>query len=177
MPISGSIFGVWTCRFHATFAALEALLSVMRPALVLLVATACGHHAGDPGSPSDDASVTDDAAIIDGATTPVDAPADAATVTMADAKTPDAFVFPSTLDLKINCRNDCVLVAINTGDTDCDVAKIDQFNQVPIIIGLEPGTSYHDTVREWCGQFTGTFNFRVSICTIPSYIPVNCNAH
>jgi hypothetical protein len=138
--------------------------------------------------------VTHDAAIVDGTTTPVDAPADAVTVTMADAKTPDAFVFPSTLDLKINCRNDCVLVAnpssiavpagteftvnwINTGDTDCDVAKIDQFNQVPIIIGLEPGTSYHDTVREWCGQFTGTFNFRVSICTIPSYIPVNCNAH
>jgi hypothetical protein len=166
----------------------------MRPAFVLLLVAACGHHAGDPGTSSDDASGTDDAAVSDGATTPVDAPADAATVTMADAKTPDAFVFPSTLDLKINCRNDCVLVAnpssiavpagteftvnwINTGDTDCDVAKIDQFNQVPIIIGLEPGTSYHDTVREWCGQFTGTFNFRVSICTIPSYIPVNCNAH
>ncbi len=166
----------------------------MRPALVLLFVTACGHHAGDPGSPSDDASVTGDSAVVDAATTLVDAPSDATTVTMADAKTPDAFVFPSTLDLKINCRNDCVLVAnpssiavpagteftvnwINTGDTDCDVAKIDQFNQVPIIIGLEPGTSYHDTVREWCGQFTGTFNFRVSICTIPSYIPVNCNAH
>ena len=102
--------------------------------------------------------------------------------------------FPSKLDLHINCRNDCVLVAnpasiavpagteftvnwINTGDTDCDVAKIDQFNQVPIIIGLEPGTSYYDNIREWCGMFTGTFNFRVSICTIHSYIPVNCNAH
>ena len=169
----------------------------MRRAIVLLFVTACGHHAGDPGTPSDDAaddaSVTGDAALVDAATTPVDGPADATSVTMPDAK-PDAFVFPPTLDLKINCRNDCVLVAnpssiavpagteftvnwINTGDTDCDVAKIDQFNQVPIIIGLEPGTSYHDTVREWCGQFTGTFNFRVSICTIPSYIPVNCNAH
>ena len=107
---------------------------------------------------------------------------------------PDAFVFPSKLDLKINCRNDCVLIAnpasiavpagteftvnwINTGDTECDVAKIDQFNQVPIIIGLEPGTSYHDSIRKWCGSlFTGTFNFRVSICTIHSYIPVNCGA-
>jgi hypothetical protein len=64
---------------------------------------------------------------------------------------------------------------INIGDTECDVAKIDQFNQVPIIIGLEPGTSYHDSVREWCGLFTGTFNFRVSICTIHSYIPVDCD--
>jgi hypothetical protein len=63
---------------------------------------------------------------------------------------------------------------INTGDTECDVAKIDQFNQVPIVIGLEPGTSYYDSVREWCGQFTGTFDFRVTICTIHSYIPVDC---
>ena len=43
--------------------------------------------------------------------------------------------------------------------------------------GLEPGTSYHDTVREWCGTlFTGTFDFRVTICTIHSYIPVDCSA-
>ena len=67
---------------------------------------------------------------------------------------------------------------INVGDTECDVAKIDQFNHVPIIIGLEPGTSYHDPVHDWCGaQFTGTFNFRVSICTIHSYIPVDCSAN
>ena len=65
---------------------------------------------------------------------------------------------------------------INVGDTDCDVAKIDQFNQVPIIIGLQPGTSYHDTVHQWCGQFTGTFQFRVDICTVHNYIPVNCGA-
>jgi hypothetical protein len=25
-----------------------------------------------------------------------------------------------------------------------------------------------------CGQFTGTFNFRVTICTIRSFIPVDC---
>jgi hypothetical protein len=160
----------------------------MRPAFAVLFAAACGSHA-DPGT--HDAGVTGDASAD--AAVLVDAPADATSVTVHDAA-PDAFAFPSTLDLHINCRNDCVLVAnpasiavpagteftvnwINTGDTDCDVAKIDQFNQVPIIIGLEPGTSYHDTVREWCGSFTGTFQFRISICTIPSYIPVNCNAH
>jgi hypothetical protein len=66
---------------------------------------------------------------------------------------------------------------INTGDTDCDVAKIDQFNHVPIVLGLEPGTSYHDTVHEWCGTlFTGMFEFEIRICTLPSYIPVNCGA-
>jgi predicted small lipoprotein YifL len=159
---------------------------VMRLAMVFALA-ACGSKPGggpppdgDPTSDAHDGQPTSDSAI--------DAPP-----AIPDAAGPDAFVFPSKLDLQINCRNDCVLIAnpasiavpagteftvnwINTGDTDCDVAKIDQFNQVPIIIGLEPGTSYHDSIREWCGAFTGTFNFRVSICTIHSYIPVNCGA-
>ena len=66
---------------------------------------------------------------------------------------------------------------INVGDTECDVAKVDQFNQVPIIIGLQPGMSHHDIVREWCGpRFTGTFRFRISICTLHSFIPVDCGA-
>jgi hypothetical protein len=164
----------------------------MRPALVLLIVTAACGHPADPDGSRHDAGATDGDSADD-ANGLVDAATDAPHVTSPDAAKPDAFVFPATLDLKINCRNDCVLVAnpasvavpagtkftvnwINTGDTDCDVAKIDQFNQVPIIIGLEPGTSYHDTVREWCGPFTGTFNFRISICTIPSYIPVDCSA-
>ena len=102
--------------------------------------------------------------------------------------------FPEVLDVRIDCHNTCTLVAspssinvsagtdfevnwINVGDTDCDVAKIDQFNQVPIIQGLAPGTSYHDPVHTWCGAiFTGTFQFRIDICTLPSYIPVNCGA-
>ncbi len=160
--------------------------------LVVFVLTACGSRTGgtrDPDADSDPTgdgdTTTGDALTIDAPSGPPDAPPDAAG--------PDAFAFPSKLDLGINCRNDCVLIAnpasisvpagtkftvnwINTGDTDCDVAKIDQFNQVPIIIGLEPGTSYHDSIREWCGQFTGTFQFRISICTIHSYIPVNCGA-
>jgi hypothetical protein len=155
--------------------------------VILVAVAACGNRA-DP-DPARDASEQHDGydgAIPDATTT--DAPS-----TTVDAAAPDAPAFPAKLDLEINCRNDCVLIAnpssiavpagteftvnwINVGDTECGVAKIDQFNQVPIIIGLEPGTSYHDTVREWCGAFTGTFNFRVTICTIHSYIPVDCDA-
>ncbi len=160
----------------------------MRIALALVLATACGSHGPhDPGGTADDAAIDRDAvgSLDDGGGGGAkDAGADA-------TPTPDAF--PAVLDVRIDCHNDCVLHAtpsmigvsagtsfqvnwINIGDTECDVAKIDQANQVPIIIGLEPGTSYHDAVRDWCGtQFTGTFNFRISICTIPSYIPVDCS--
>lgn len=156
----------------------------MRRAL-LLALVACGHPQSEPGADSgstgdDDATTVRDAATADG-----HAPA-------LDAFVPqDAPGFPYKLNLGINCHNDCTLIAnpasiavpagtkftvnwMNTGDTDCDVAKIDQFNQVPIVLGLEPGTSYYDSIREWCGPFTGTFEFRISICTIPSYIPVDC---
>lgn len=160
----------------------------MRIAILLLATTAaCGSHDDHgTGQPSDASHDDSDAPTI------ADAP-ELADSALPDAP-PDALVpdaFPGVLDLRIDCHNDCVLHAtpsmihvaagtsfevnwINVGDTDCDVAKIDQFNQVPIIIGLEPGTSYHDPVHAWCGQFTGTFDFRISICTIPSYIPVSC---
>lgn len=162
----------------------------MRFAIVVLLLAACGSRSdtadpGRDGGPTSNGDALADAADLDDAAAMLDAPPMA-----PDAAAPDAG-FPSKLDLKINCRNDCVLIAdpssitvpagteftvnwINTGDTECDVAKIDQFNQVPIVIGLEPGTSYYDSVREWCGQFTGTFDFRVTICTIHSYIPVDC---
>jgi hypothetical protein len=152
--------------------------------LLVVTAAACGSHGPhDPSGTTGDAPVDPDAAH---------AAKDAAAVIDAapDAVRPDAF--PAVLDVRIDCHNDCTLHAtpsmiavtagtsfqvnwINVGDTDCDVAKIDSFNQVPIVLGLEPGTSYHDAVRDWCGTlFTGTFDFRVSICTVPSYIPVNC---
>jgi len=146
------------------------------------------HPLGDaPGSGDTMAAI--DASATDASVTDANALGDAK---LADALSPDAF--PAVLDLRIDCHNTCTLVAtpasinvsagtgfevnwINVGDTQCDVAKIDQFNQVPIIIGLEPGTSYHDPVHTWCGAiFTGTFEFRVNICTLPSYIPVNCGA-
>jgi hypothetical protein len=163
----------------------------MRLAPLVVVIAACGSHGPkDPGSGGDASTGGNDApaahdAAADGTTALVDAPRDSAVL-------PDAF--PAVLDVRIDCHNTCVLTAnpsainvsagtsfqvnwINVGDTDCDVNKVDQFNHVPIIIGLEPGTSYHDAVHDWCGpQFTGTFDFEVRICTIPSYIPVNCGA-
>ena len=158
--------------------------------LLIAFVIGCGHpRDSDPERDANTTSSEDGGVeMVDDATG-----SDAMTTVTADAGADASPAFPSKLDLKINCRNDCVLIAnpasiavpagteftvnwINTGDTECDVAKIDQFNHVPIIIGLEPGTSYHDSVREWCGPFTGTFNFRVSICTIHSYIPVDCDA-
>jgi hypothetical protein len=150
--------------------------------VVIIALAACGSKSdpADPDAGERDAEVErmDGGSIDDAETVVVDAPPDA---------------FPAVLDLQINCRNDCVLIAnpaaisvsagtefevnwINVGDTECDVAKIDPFNQVPIIIGLEPGTSHHDSVRQWCGPFTGTFDFRVTICTLHSFIPVDCGA-
>ncbi len=160
----------------------------MRRALTLvLLLTGCGHEGtrsldDAPVAPSD-ADPTDGTSALEDA-----APADAAIDT---PPMPDAF--PAVLDLRIDCHNTCVLTAmppridvpagtsfqvnwINVGDTECDVAKIDPFNHVPIILGLEPGMSYHDTVHDWCSVFTGTFDFRISICTIPSYIPVDCSS-
>jgi hypothetical protein len=157
----------------------------MRLALLLLFA-ACGHRP-DTADPGRDATVARDSSADSGADIH-----DAAAIVMDGHVMPlDAPSFPYKLDVGINCHNDCTLIAnpasiavptgtkftvnwINTGDTDCDVAKFDQFNQVPIVLGLEPGTSYYDSIREWCGPFTGTFDFRISICTLPSYIPVNC---
>jgi hypothetical protein len=158
--------------------------------LGLLAAASCGRRSerAPDATGTDDASLTDGNAVGDGPDSP-DASVDA---TLPDAAMIDAF--PSVLDLRIDCHNDCTLIAnpaainvsagtgfevnwINVGDTECDVAKVDQFNQVPLIIGLEPGTSVHDTVHTWCGAiFTGTFRFRINICTLPSYIPVNCGA-
>jgi len=66
-------------------------------------------------------------------------------------------------------------ISAATSEAPVDVAKIDQFNAVPIILGMEPGTSYHDEVREWCGElFTGTFDFEITSCFEPHYIPVDC---
>jgi hypothetical protein len=177
------------------------VVSSLRPVfmvggLVALAIAGCvaGHNNSTSGdarkSTSRDARVADGYAPDDGvqhgdASGPI---RDAA----HDAAGPDAF--PSVLDVRIDCHNDCTLIAqppsiavmagtgfkvnwMNVGDTQCDVAKIDQFNQVPIVLGLAPGTSYDDAVHEWCGTlFTGTFEFQISICTMPSYIPVNCGA-
>ena len=160
-------------------------LGLVRIRFVVVCVVACSSRhpgtGGGGGGDNSDASVPTDGDEAGDAISS-DASRDAATV--------DAF--PAVLDLRIDCHNDCTLIAdppsisvmagtsfqvnwINVGDTECDVAKIDQFNQVPIILGLEPGMSYHDPVHDWCGQiFTGMFEFEIRICTIPSDIPVDC---
>jgi len=162
---------------------------------VIVVAAAVAACGNPPGPGGDDTGATTDARLTPDASSRDAGDNDPRDAPVADAPTdpPPVDAFPGVLDLRIDCHNDCVLVAdpaaiavpagtsfevnwINVGDTECDVAKIDEFNQVPIIIGLEPGTSYHDPVHDWCGSFTGTFDFRVSICTLHSYIPVDCAA-
>jgi hypothetical protein len=100
------------------------------------------------------------------------------------------------LDIVITAHDDCTftvmppMIAVPEGtaftvnwisspasDIELDIAKIDPFNAVPIILGMEPGTSYHDDIREWCGNlFTGTFDFELRSCFDPTYIPVDCSA-
>ena len=158
---------------------------------VVFVLAACGSNGRH--TPGGDAPATDSAAAHDGARVDGTAPSDAHTDAPRDAA-PTVDAFPAVLDLRIDCHNTCVLTAnpaainvhagtsfqvnwINVGDTTCDVTKVDQFNHVPIVLGLDPGTSYHDAVHDWCGtQFTGTFDFEILICTQPNEIPVNCGA-
>lgn len=103
-------------------------------------------------------------------------------------------IVDGVLDIGITAHNDCtftveppsITVAEGTAFTvnwvnsaasevEFDIAKIDPFNQVPIVIGMEPSSAYHDDIREWCGDlFTGTFDFRLTSCHDPVYIPVDC---
>jgi len=60
--------------------------------------------------------------------------------------------------------------------TGCTEIDIDMNGTVPIVLGLESGSSYHDTIREWCGTYTGTYTFRAYYA--PSYpftLPVDCD--
>ena len=103
-------------------------------------------------------------------------------------------IVDGVLDIGIIAHNDCTFtvtpssitvtegteftvnwVSSPASEVEFDIAKIDPFNHVPIVIGMEPGTSYHDDIREWCGTlFTGTFDFRLTSCHDPLYIPVDC---
>ncbi len=128
----------------------------------------------------------------DGTTSGADGDTDAGTEGASES-TGEAF--DGVIDIGITAHNDCTFTVepasisvpigteftvnwVSTGasEIEFDVAKIDPFNQVPIILGLEPGTSYHDEVRVWCGDlFTGTFDFRLDSCFDPLYIPVDCD--
>lgn len=59
--------------------------------------------------------------------------------------------------------------------TGCTEIDIDMNGTVPIVLGLEPGESHHDAVREWCGAFTGTYVFRAYYApSFPYYLDVDC---
>lgn len=77
--------------------------------------------------------------------------------------------FDGVLDVLINAHNTCTIatspasitvpegtsftvrwVNLGVSDVEVDIDKIDSFNQVPLIIGLEPGMSWHDDIRQWC---------------------------
>lgn len=125
-------------------------------------------------------------------------PADtSATGTAAESSSSDGgLVQDGVIDVTIYAHDDCTIttdpasidvpegteftvnwISAASSVVEVDVAKIDDFNQVPIILGMEPGTSYHDEVRVWCGAlFTGTFDFRVTSCFDPQYLPVDCSA-
>lgn len=103
-------------------------------------------------------------------------------------------IVDGVLDIGIIAHNDCTFtvepasitvtegtaftvnwVSSPASEVEFDIAKIDPFNQVPIVIGMEPASAYHDDIREWCGDlFTGTFEFRLTSCYDPLYIPVDC---
>ena len=60
--------------------------------------------------------------------------------------------------------------------TGCTEIDIDMGGTVPIVLGLEPGTSYHDTIRQWCGTYTGTYVFRAYYApSFPYYLDVDCS--
>ena len=84
--------------------------------------------------------------------------------------TPSSIAVPAGTEFTVNW------IHAGNSESDADVDKIDQFNQVPLIIDFEPGMSYHDTVHSWCGFFTGTFSFRITGCYEPGYLDVDCDA-
>jgi hypothetical protein len=109
-----------------------------------------------------------------------------------DAGRPDAGG-PPTFDVRVQADGFCDMlrfdppsIAVPAGTeftvnwinaTGCTDIDIDKNGTVPIVLRLPPGDSYHDTVRRWCGSFTGTFYFRAYYS--PSYVftlPVDCGA-
>ncbi|WP_394838230.1 hypothetical protein LVJ94_15090 [Pendulispora rubella] len=103
---------------------------------------------------------------------------------------------PDVLDVHINVSNSCRTrvtppsYGVSAGSTftvnwineasseyPVDIDKVDRFNTVPIVLGLEPGQSYHDDIRAWCGEYTGAFSFRITSPCDKIYIPVDCSAH
>lgn len=83
---------------------------------------------------------------------------------------PPAFNVPGGTSFTVRWTNSAASAA------PVDIAKIDPFNQVPIVLDLKPGEKIHDSVRAWCGAlFMGTFSFRITGCNQPYLMPIDCN--
>jgi hypothetical protein len=158
------------------------------PLLSILVACGGGSSVIDGGNAADATQVPADAGADDG-----DGGGDPGSdAGVPDAAGPDAFT--GTFDITIFANDDCTITTVppslsvpagteftvtwfnSAQSIEVDLAKVDQFNQVPLILGFEPGTTYQDSDR-WCGsEFTGLFDFRVISCGEPHYLPVDCGA-
>ncbi len=164
-------------------------------------ATTSGGDAGGSGSAHDPSGEGDDADASTASSGVADASSSGGTDggASSDAESSsggDDELADGILDVTIISHDDCTFttmpasisvpegteftvnwISSGASEVEFDVAKIDQFNAVPIILGMEPGTSYHDEVRVWCGdRFTGTFDFSLTSCFDPWYIPVDCSA-
>jgi hypothetical protein len=129
----------------------------------------------DAGSLADTGSLAD--AGTDAATTSPDAATSGPRVigvrVLADSACSDLSFDPPSIS--VPAGTSFTVDWINA--TGCTEVDIDKNGDVPIVIGLEPGASYHDTVREWCGSlFTGTFYFRAYYSpSFPYYLDVDCS--
>jgi hypothetical protein len=91
------------------------------------------------------------------------------------ADTCDIVTVPVSITVPLGTEFTVNWINVPDSEVEVDVDKIDRFNEVPILIGLAPGESYHDDIREWCGTlFTGTFRFRITSCFEPHFIDVDC---
>jgi hypothetical protein len=98
-----------------------------------------------------------------------------------------------TIVIRVDPRNDCSVTTmppspihipagqwfhatfINVGEISTDIAKRDPFNVVPLVLGLDPGMTYADTIRPWCQGFSGKFWFEITPCENSPYdLEVDC---
>jgi hypothetical protein len=98
-----------------------------------------------------------------------------------------------TIVIRVNPRNDCTVTTtppspikipagqwfyatfVNVGEISTDISKRDPFNVVPLVLGLDPGMTYADTIRPWCQGVSGKFWFEITPCQNSPYdLEVDC---
>lgn len=156
--------------------------------------TGAGDGASGDGSSGADTGAGDGAQSADGRADGAGADGAGADGAGADAAG-DAGVDANgqTLVIRVNPRNDCTVTTtppspikipagqwfhatfINVGEISTDIAKRDQFNVVPLVLGLGPTMTYADTIRPWCQGVSGTFSFEITPCQGSPYeLEVDC---